>query len=396
MKTKKVNHSGLGKPLIVSLLLHFALVGALLWGADFMSVEPKPTGTMVEAVVIDPNLVHQQANRIKEQRTKAEQQEQDRLDKLRRESALLEKNREAEEERIRDLKEQQAKEAKATREAEKERLEKEQERKEAEERTQQAEKARKEKQAELEKIEKERIAKQQAAEKATAEANAAAAKAKADKEAAEKAQAQAKAAAAKAQAEKEAIEKAEQERLAKEQAAKEAKVKAAKEKAEQEAKAKAAKAEADRIAKEKAEKEAKEKARLEKLEQERLAKEKREQEAALSNIFSGLENEDQKNNSARSQFVNSELDRYGAIYKQLIASQLLTNDSFSGKSCKVNLRLIPAGNTAVLGKLSVISGDSAVCAATSAAVTKVNAYPLPNDPDIVEQLKNINLTVVPN
>ncbi|MGX9415813.1 cell envelope integrity protein TolA [Vibrio sp. WJH972] len=384
-ETSKVKKSGLGMPLFISLLLHIALVVILLWGSNFMSIEPKQTGTMVEAVVIDPNLVSQQAKRIKEQRSKAQQQEQDRLDKLRRESDLLEKNRAAEEERIRKLKEQQAKEEKATREAEKKRAEKEKERKEAEARSAAAEKARKEKQAELEKVEKERIAKQKAKEKLEAETKAAAAKAKAAKEAAEKAE---QIRIAKEKAAKEAAEKAEKARIAKEKAAKEAAEKAAKEKAEREAKEKAAR--------EKAEKEAKEKARLEKLEKERLAREKREQDAALSDVFSGLANEAEQNSSARSKFISSELDRYGAIYKQLISSQLLTNDSFSGKSCKVNLRLIPAGGTAVLGKLSVLSGDSAVCAATSAAVLKVNSYPLPNDPDIVEQLKNINLTVEPN
>jgi colicin import membrane protein len=209
-------------------------------------------------------------------------------------------------------------------------------------------------------------AKAEAETKAKAEAELKA-KAEAETKAKAEADAKAKAIAEKAKAEKEAAEKAEKDRLAKEKAAKDA-----------------------------AEKAKQEKARLDKIEQDRLAKEKREQDAALSNIFSGLESEAQMNNSARSQFVATELDRYGAIYKQLIASQLLTDDSFSGKSCKVNLRLIPAGNTAMLGKLTVISGDSAVCAATSAAVTKVNAYPLPNDPDVIEQLKNINLTVVPN
>jgi len=346
MKPHKTDKSGLGKPLIISMILHVVLIGGLLLGSDFSALKPKPVGTMVEAVVIDPNLVHQQAQRIREQRDKAARQEQERIDKLRRESELLEKNRKEEEERIRKLKEQQAKEAKAAREAEKQRAEKEQQRIQAEAQAKKAEAERKAKQAALEKAESERKARELAAQKAEAAAQAAAAKAKAEKAAAEK---------------------AEQERLAKEKAAKEA-------------------AEAAR----------KEKQRLEKLKQERLAKEKREQDAALNNIFSDLESEAQANNSARAKFVTSELDRFGAIYKQLISDQLLTDDSFSGKSCKVNLRLIPAGSSAVLGKVSVLGGDSAVCDATVAAVAKVASYPLPTDPDIVDQLKNINLTVEPN
>ena len=346
MKAHKNNKSGLGKPLVISLLLHVALVGGLLLGTDFVDLKPQPVGTMVEAVVIDPSLVHQQAEKIREQRNKAARQEQERIDKLRRESELLEKNRKAEEERIRKLKEQQTKEAKAAREAEQQRIEQERQRKEAEAQAKRAEAERQAKQAALEKAESERVAREKAAQKAQAEA---------------------KAAAEKARLEKEAAEKAERERLAKEKAAQEA-----------------------------AEKARQEKLRLEKLEQERLAKEKREQDAALSNIFSDLESEAQLNNSARARFITSELDKYGAIYKQLISDQLLTDDSFSGKSCKVNLRLAPAGSSAMLSRVTVLEGDSAVCAATQAAVAKVTAYPLPDDAEIADQLRNINLTVVPN
>ncbi|MBE4126123.1 cell envelope integrity protein TolA [Vibrio parahaemolyticus] len=195
MKDKKKQSKEYTKPIVISVGLHALLVAALLWGTDFAMTKPEPTGQMVQAVVIDPKLVQQQAKEIRQQREKAAKKEQDRLDKLRREAEQLEKNRKAEEEQIRKLKEQQAKDAKAAREAEAARKQKEQERKVEEERVRQE----KERAA---KLEKERKAKEEAVRKAEQERLA--------KEA--------------------AIAKAEQERIAKEKAAKEAAEKARKEK----------------------------------------------------------------------------------------------------------------------------------------------------------------------
>lgn len=92
----------------------------------------------------------------------------------------------------------------------------------------------------------------------------------------------------------------------------------------------------------------------------------------------------------------SETQRYGAIYTQLIQQNLLLEDSFKGKQCKVNLRLIPTGTGAIVGNLSIVDVDSRLCAATKRAVAQVGTFPLPkDDPDVVEKLKNINLTVEP-
>ncbi len=195
MKDKKKQSKEYTKPIVISVGLHALLVAALLWGTDFAMTKPEPTGQMVQAVVIDPKLVQQQAKEIRQQREKAAKKEQERLDKLRREAEQLEKNRKAEEEQIRKLKEQQAKDAQAAREAEAARKKKEQERKAEEERVRQE----KERAA---KLEKELKAKEEAVRKAEQERLA--------KEA--------------------AIAKAEQERIAKEKAAKEAAEKARKEK----------------------------------------------------------------------------------------------------------------------------------------------------------------------
>ncbi|WP_373948099.1 cell envelope integrity protein TolA [Vibrio pomeroyi] len=354
MKATNKKSNSFRKPLLISLGLHVILFVALIWGADFTMSEPKPTGQMVQAVVIDPQLVRQQAQQIRQQREAASKKEQERLDKLRRESERLEKNRKAEEENIRKLKEQQAKEAKATREAEKRRVEKEKQRQAEEARLQQekkkaakAEADRKLKEAALVKAENERKAKEAA------------------------------------------IAKAEQERVAKEKAAQEAAERARKEKEAAE------RAEKQRIAKEKEAAAAAEKARKAKEAAARAEKERKQQEAALNDIFAGLETEATQNSSARQQFISDEAQRYGAIYTQLIQQNLLLEDSYRGRSCRVNLKLIPTGSNAILGSLSILDGDSRLCAATKRAVAQVQSYPLPKDPDIVKSLKDINLTVSP-
>ena len=339
MKANNKKSNNFKTPLLISIGLHVILFVALIWGADFTMSEPKPTGQIVQAVVIDPQLVRKQAQQIRQQREAAGKKEQERLDKLRRESERLEKNRKAEEENIRKLKEKQAKEAKATREAEKRRVEKEKQRKveEARLKTEQkkaakAEADRKLKEAAVVKAEKERKAKEAA------------------------------------------VAKAEQERVAKEKAAKEA---------------------ADKARKEKEAAAAAEKARKAKEAAARAEKERKQQEAALNDIFAGLETESTQNSSAKQQFISDEAQRYGAIYTQLIQQNLLLEDSYRGRSCRVNLKLIPTGSNAILGSLSILDGDSRLCAATKRAVAQVQSYPLPKDPDIVKSLKDINLTVSP-
>ncbi|HCG7625903.1 TPA: cell envelope integrity protein TolA [Vibrio parahaemolyticus] len=115
MKDKKKQSKEYTKPIVISVGLHALLVAALLWGTDFAMTKPEPTGQMVQAVVIDPKLVQQQAKEIRQQREKAAKKEQDRLDKLRREAA-----QKAEQERI--AKEKAAKEAAEKARKEKERL----------------------------------------------------------------------------------------------------------------------------------------------------------------------------------------------------------------------------------------------------------------------------------
>ncbi|ELV8715561.1 cell envelope integrity protein TolA [Vibrio vulnificus] len=352
MREKKSKRNDYVVPIAVSAALHVVLVIALLWGADFTMSKPQPSGQMVQAVVIDPNLVKQQANQIRQQRESAAKKEQERLDKLRREAEQLEKNRKAEEEQLRKLKEQQVRDAKAAREAEEVRKQKEQEKRIAEE------KALKEKER-VAKLEAERKTKEEAIQKAEQERLA--------KEA--------------------AIAKAEQERIAKDKAAKEAEEKARKEKAAAE------KAEQERIANQKKAQAAKEKAQKEQERLEQLERELKDREAALNDIFAGLETESSQNSAARSQHVLDEKNRYGAIYTQLIQQRLLKDEYLLGKSCKVNIKLIPTGVDAIVNSVSILEGDTRVCNAAKSAILQVGSFPMPPDDAVRQELRNINLTV---
>ncbi|MBH9740636.1 cell envelope integrity protein TolA [Vibrio navarrensis] len=352
MREKKNKKNDFVVPIVVSLLLHVALVVALLWSTDFNMPKPQASGQMVQAVVIDPKLVQQQANEIRQQREKAAKKEQERLDKLRREAEQLEKNRKAEEEQLRKLKEQQVRDAKAAREAEEARKKREQEQKVAEEKVRQ---------------EKDRAAKLEAERKVKEEAIKKAEQERVAKEA--------------------AAAKAEQERLANEKAAREAEEKTLR---EREA---AKKAEQERIAQQKAAAEAAEKARKEKARLQQLEKERKEKEAALNDIFSGLETEASHNNAAKSQFVTDEKNRYGQIYQQLIQQKLIKDEYLLGKSCRVNITLIPTGVDAIVSSVSVLEGDSRVCTAAKSAIAQVGNFPMPEDEAVRKELRTINLTV---
>ncbi|KLV09102.1 TolA [Photobacterium aquae] len=343
---------------IISLLLHGLLIAALLWGADFSMDKPKTAGNTIKAVVVDPALVNQQAKQIRQQREAAKKAEQDRLRRLEQQTQALEKERQAEERRLRELKSEKLKAEKAAREAEVERKRVAAERAKAAEEKRKADEAAKVAREQAAKAEAERKLKQEAARKAEAERQ----RQVAEQRKAEEAKRQAEEAKRKAEAE---AKRAEEERQAKI---------AAKKKAEEEArKAEAARKEAERKAAE-------------------AREQQRQQEAALNDMFAGLEAETEQRGGVRGQFVDDETQRYGAIYTQMIQQNLLIEQSFVGKECVIRMRL--SSNGLVLDA-SEAGGDRNVCRAAKAAVVKVSQFPMPEDPAVVERLRDIRLTVIP-
>ncbi|UJF18621.1 cell envelope integrity protein TolA [Vibrio sp. SS-MA-C1-2] len=336
-------------PIIISVLLHGVLIGILIWGSNSDKVELKPQGSSIKAVVIDPALVNQQANKIRQQREAAKQAEQARLDKLANQAKALDKQREAAEKQLRDLEKQRLLAEKKAREAEKEKKIQQQQKQKAE---QQAKKA-KQQAAVAEAARQKKLAEQKKAE----------------------------------QAAKQARDKAEKERIRQQQEKKRAEEEARK------AKAVAAKAKAEAEKAKKAEAEAKRKAAAEKKRAEAAEKARKEQEANLNEMFTGLESESAERNSAKGQFVTNEVNRYAAIFQNMIQQKLLVDDSMTGRECRVGLKLAPGG---LLIDVTNGVGDPNLCQATKAAVLAVNQFPMPEDKDVVKQLQNISLTVAPN
>ncbi|MGB2078256.1 MAG: cell envelope integrity protein TolA [Vibrio sp.] len=353
------------KAIIISVLLHLVMLAILLWGQLFSSSHKKPVGRMVEAVVIDPKLIEQQAKAIRAERETVQKTQQDDLEKQREQAELEEEKRQQE------LEKQRLEKEKAV-EAQKQAIEQKQQ----------------------QKAEQERLAQQEAAKKAEAEQRAkeeAAKKAEAEKRAKEEA---AKKAEAEKRAQEEAAKKAEAEKRAQEEAAK----KAAAEKRAQEEAAKKAAAE-KRAQEEAAKKAAAEKAEAEKRAKEEAAKKaaaaKASEQAVLDDIFSGMESDTNQVSVAKQKQIATEVDRYAAIYKQMIQERLIIDDAFRGKSCRINIRLLQSGGSALVGKLTIQGGDAQLCSATKNAVAQVPSFPMPNDQSIANQLKDINLTVEP-
>ncbi|WP_087026125.1 cell envelope integrity protein TolA [Thaumasiovibrio subtropicus] len=365
---------GNGVAFAVSLTAHAVIVGLLAWGATVASNKPiVPVGNSIEAVVIDPALVSQQVKQLREQQAAAEKAEQDRLRRLEQQAEAVEQERKAEEERLRQLQADKLKAEQEAREAEQERLKiEEQQRIAADERRQAEEEA--------------RIAAEKAAEaKAEAERQEAARlKAEEQRKIEELAKRQAE----------EAAKQAEQERKAQEEQKRQAEAAAAKAEAEAaKAAEEAAKAEAER----KAEEERRRKAEAARKESERKAREaeqrRREQEAALDDLFQGLEAETSQRSDARGRHVQDEISRYGNMFKQMIERELLTDSSFSGKECRLGLRLSSNG---LVFSIEERGGDRAVCRAATTAVNKVSTFPMPEDEAIARELRDINLVIQPD
>lgn len=220
-----------------------------------------------------------------------------------------------------------------------------------ERRAQQAEKNRADEEARLKRV---------AAEKRTADAEAA----------------KAKAAAAEAK-------KQQQQETAKAKQAEQARI--AKEQEQQKAEAAAKAAEQKR----KAEQEAAEKAAAERARQAEDARRKAEQESAMQEQ---LAKEAQARSAARARQAATEVQRFTALIRDAIQRNLLVDESMRGKSCRINIRLASTGFVTNVG---VLSGDKAVCDATVRAVNRAGTLPVSADPDVYNQLKDINLTVSP-
>lgn len=145
-----------------------------------------------------------------------------------------------------------------------------------------------------------------------------------------------------------------------------------KRKAAEEVRKKRQREEAKKAEAERKKREAEEKAALEKIQREQLAAEQAAQQAR------------------RSRQVLSEVDKYRALIYSTIKRFLIEDPAFKGKRCRLNVRL---ASTGLVTQVTIKDGDPALCRASQSAVLKPDKLPVSSDPDVFEELRNINLTV---
>lgn len=141
--------------------------------------------------------------------------------------------------------------------------------------------------------------------------------------------------------------------------------------------------------KRKAEQETAEKAAAERERKAELARQQAEQERAMQEQ---LAKEAQARAAARAKQAATEVQRYTALIRDAIQRNLLVDEGMRGKSCRINIRLASNG---FVTRVGVVNGDSVVCDAAVRAVNRAGTLPMSADPDVYNQLKDINLTVIP-
>lgn len=98
-------------------------------------------------------------------------------------------------------------------------------------------------------------------------------------------------------------------------------------------------------------------------------------------------------NKARQQQMMSEVQRYAALITSVIDQNMINDRStMEGKSCKLMISLAPSG---FVTQARVVSGDGVVCEAAKRAVYKAGTLPVSKDPEVFKEMRNIDVTVVP-
>lgn len=177
--------------------------------------------------------------------------------------------------------------------------------------------------------------------------------------------------------------KKEQEKLKKEQDKKKAEEKAKQEKKKAEEKAKQEKKKQEELAKQKKAEALKKKQAEERKRQQELERQAEEQ---LMDEFA--EEADEARRAARQGQMLTEKQRYIAMIVERVRQSWFTDDTMNGKECVISLRLASNG---FVTNLTVEGGDAGVCNAAVNAINRVGRFPMPEDPDLNDQFRELKL-----
>jgi len=133
-----------------------------------------------------------------------------------------------------------------------------------------------------------------------------------------------------------------------------------------------------------AERKRKEKAAADKIAREKLLAEQMAAEMAAEMAI---------RNKARQKQLMSETQRFAALITNVIDQNMINDRStMEGKSCKLLISLAPSG---FVTQVHVVNGDAVVCEAAKRAVYKAGTLPVSKDPEVFREMRNIDVTVVP-
>lgn len=148
-----------------------------------------------------------------------------------------------------------------------------------------------------------------------------------------------------------------------------------------------------RLKEEKAAKQAAEQRRRKKLEEEKRKKEAAERAQQERMLEQQMQEEMAARQSARSQQVMSEVDKYSALIIQAIQRNFIQDEAtMRNKSCKLKIKLASSG---FVISVNGVSGDKVVCQEAVKAVNKAATLPVSKDPEVFKELQNISLTYKP-
>lgn len=103
-----------------------------------------------------------------------------------------------------------------------------------------------------------------------------------------------------------------------------------------------------------------------------------------------LKAEQSARNKRKNKQVLGEVQKYRVLIEQSITRNLITDDTYKGKKCRINIKLATNG---LVIKAKILGGDPILCRATETAVYKTETLPVSSDPYVFEKLRDINLTV---
>jgi colicin import membrane protein len=136
-----------------------------------------------------------------------------------------------------------------------------------------------------------------------------------------------------------------------------------------------------------------EEAKRKKAEQKKL-QEELEREAEEFDIKDELaeEADEARRTAASSSKVLTEKERYLAMIVERIKQNWLVDDTMRGKECRVRLRLASSG---FVTSFEVLGGDAGICQAATFAVDRAGRFPMSEDPDVYDALKDLTITLKP-